>query len=45
MSITNPADCEVRSMIRYLNAKNIRSAEIHLQLVEMSGEGDKNKRA
>jgi hypothetical protein len=35
---TNPADREVRSVIPFLNAKNIRLAEIHRQLVEVYGE-------
>jgi hypothetical protein len=38
MSIANTADFEVRSVIRFLNAKNIRPAEIHHQLVEVYGE-------
>jgi hypothetical protein len=40
MSITNPADCKGRSMIRFLNAKSIRPAEIHRKLVEVYGEGE-----
>jgi hypothetical protein len=43
MSITNPADCEVRSVIRFLNAKNTHPAEIHRQLVEVYGEGVMNE--
>jgi hypothetical protein len=43
MSITNPADCEVRSVIRFLNAQNIRPAEIHRQRVEVYGEGVMNE--
>jgi hypothetical protein len=39
MSITNPANCEVRSVIRFLNVKNICPTEIHHQLVEFYGEG------
>ncbi|GBM73510.1 hypothetical protein AVEN_103941-1 [Araneus ventricosus] len=34
----DPADCEVRSVIRFLNAKKIKPAEIHRQLVEIYGE-------
>ncbi|GBN52762.1 hypothetical protein AVEN_145181-1 [Araneus ventricosus] len=34
-TIADPADCEVRSVIRFLNVK---SAEIHHQLVEIYGE-------
>jgi hypothetical protein len=42
MSITNPADCEVCSVIQFLNAKNIRPAEIHRELVKVYGEGVMN---
>ncbi|GBM12460.1 hypothetical protein AVEN_55296-1 [Araneus ventricosus] len=37
-TISDPADCEVRSVIRFLNAKKVRPAEIHRQLVEIYGE-------
>ncbi|GBN92351.1 hypothetical protein AVEN_131824-1 [Araneus ventricosus] len=37
-TIADPADCEVRSVIRILNAKNVKPAEIHRQLVEIYGE-------
>ncbi|GBN58813.1 hypothetical protein AVEN_7787-1 [Araneus ventricosus] len=37
-TIANPADCEVRSVIWFLNAKNVKPAEIHHQLVEIYGE-------
>ncbi|GBN09976.1 hypothetical protein AVEN_159697-1 [Araneus ventricosus] len=33
-----PADCEVRSVIRFLNAKNVKPDEIHRELVEIYGE-------
>ncbi|GBO40419.1 hypothetical protein AVEN_193534-1, partial [Araneus ventricosus] len=36
-TIVDPADCEVRSGIRFLNAKNVKPAEIHRQLVEING--------
>ncbi|GBO08985.1 hypothetical protein AVEN_60414-1 [Araneus ventricosus] len=36
-TIADPADCEVRSVIRFLNAKKVKPAEIHLQLVEIYG--------
>jgi hypothetical protein len=39
MSITNPADFDKYSVIRFLKAKIIRPAEILLQLVEVFGEG------
>ncbi|GBL93465.1 hypothetical protein AVEN_59668-1 [Araneus ventricosus] len=37
-TIADPADCEVRSVIRFLNANNVKPAEIHRQLVEIYGE-------
>ncbi|GBL90488.1 hypothetical protein AVEN_210988-1 [Araneus ventricosus] len=37
-AIADPADCEVRSVIRFLNAKNVKPPEIHRQLVEIYGE-------
>ncbi|GBN78920.1 hypothetical protein AVEN_149823-1 [Araneus ventricosus] len=37
-TIADPADCEVRSVIRFLNAKKVKPAEIHRQLVEVYGE-------
>jgi hypothetical protein len=38
MKIENPASCEIRSMIKILNAKNIRPAEIYRQVCEVDGE-------
>ncbi|GBL95834.1 hypothetical protein AVEN_227091-1 [Araneus ventricosus] len=37
-TIADPADCEVRSVIRFLNRKKVKAAELHLQLVENYGE-------
>ncbi|GBM09411.1 hypothetical protein AVEN_184109-1 [Araneus ventricosus] len=37
-TIADPADCEVRSVIRFLNKNNVKQAEIHRQLVEVYGE-------
>ncbi|GBL94549.1 hypothetical protein AVEN_235634-1 [Araneus ventricosus] len=37
-TISDPADCEVRSAIRFSNAKKVQPAEIHRQLVEIYGE-------
>ncbi|GBN07697.1 hypothetical protein AVEN_249463-1 [Araneus ventricosus] len=37
-TIADPADCEVRSVIRFLNAKKVKPAELHRQLVEIYGE-------
>jgi len=35
----NPADCEIRGVIRFLQAKNIQPADIHRQVCEVYGEG------
>ena len=35
--IQSPVKCEVRSMIRFLNAKGARPAEIHKQIVAVYG--------
>jgi len=35
--IQSPAKCEVRSVIRFLNAKIERPAEIHKQIVAVCG--------
>ncbi|GBN09138.1 hypothetical protein AVEN_229469-1 [Araneus ventricosus] len=37
-TIADPADCEVRSVIRFSNANNVKQAEIHRQLVLICGE-------
>jgi hypothetical protein len=36
--IENPAACEMLSVIRFLNAKNMKPAEIHCQLRDVYGE-------
>jgi len=36
--IDNPAVCEMRSVIRLLNAKNMTPVEIHRQLCDVYGE-------
>jgi len=36
--IENPAACEMRSVIRFLNAKNMKPAENHRQLCDVYGE-------
>jgi hypothetical protein len=38
----NPADCEVRSVIRFLNAQTVRATDIHRQLTAVHGEGVMN---
>jgi hypothetical protein len=43
MSIINPADCEVHLVVLFLNAKNICSAKIHHQLVEVYGKSVMNE--
>jgi hypothetical protein len=42
-NIENPATCEVRLVIRFLNAKNVCLTEIHRQIVEVYGEGTMNE--
>jgi transposase len=36
--IENAATCELRSVIRFLNAKNIKPVDIHRQICEVYGE-------
>ena len=36
--ISTPADCEVRGMIQFLQAENVRPREIHQRLVAVYGE-------
>jgi hypothetical protein len=36
--ISNPAGCEVRGVIRFLQAENVRTCEIHQRLVAVYGE-------
>jgi len=36
-TITNPTDCEVRGVIRFLQAENVRPSEIHQRLVAVYG--------
>jgi hypothetical protein len=38
MKIENSASCEMRSMIKFLNAKNVRRVEIYRQVCEVYGE-------
>jgi hypothetical protein len=38
MNIEDPASCEIRSVIKFLNAINIRPAEIYRQVCEVYGE-------
>jgi hypothetical protein len=41
--IYNPADCEVRSVICFLNAQNVRAIDIHRQLTAVYSEGVMNE--
>ena len=34
-AINHPADCEIRSVIRFLTAKNVSAAEIHRQISDV----------
>jgi hypothetical protein len=36
--IEHPADCEIRSVIRFLNARNVKPADIYRQICEVYGE-------
>jgi hypothetical protein len=36
--IERPADCEIRYDIRFLNARNVKPADIHRQICEVYGE-------
>jgi hypothetical protein len=38
VSIQNPTKCEVRAVIRFLQAKGETAAEIHRQLLSVYGE-------
>jgi hypothetical protein len=38
MKIENPASCDIRSVIKFLNSKNIRLAQIYRQVCEVYGE-------
>ena len=33
--IENPADCEIRSVIRYLSAEGVKAVEIHRNICEV----------
>jgi hypothetical protein len=37
--IENPADCEIRAVIRFQQAKKIQPADIHREVCEVYGEG------
>jgi hypothetical protein len=33
-----PADCEIRSVVRFFYARNVKPADIHRQIYEVYGE-------
>jgi len=37
-AIEGTADCEIRSVIRFLNARNVLPSEIHHQICQMYGD-------
>ena len=37
MMIERSADCEIRSVVRFLNARNMKPADIHRQICEVYG--------
>ena len=37
-AIEGAADCEIRSVIRFLNARNVLPSEIHHQICQVYGE-------
>jgi hypothetical protein len=41
--IENPAGCELRAVIRYLNAQNVHPIEIYGQLIAVYEEGVMNE--
>jgi hypothetical protein len=40
--VEHPADCEIRSVIRFSNARNVKPADIHRQICEVYGENAMN---
>jgi transposase len=36
--IERPASCEIRSVIRFFNARNVKPTDIHRQICEVYGE-------
>jgi hypothetical protein len=36
--IEHPTDCEIRSLVRFLNVRNVEPADIHRQICEVCGE-------
>ncbi|KFM66997.1 hypothetical protein X975_11606, partial [Stegodyphus mimosarum] len=37
-TISSPADCEIRAVIKFLNARNVKPAKIYRQVTEVYGE-------
>jgi len=42
-TIEEPADCEIRSLIRFLNARNVLPSKIHHQIYQVYGDNAMNK--
>ena len=38
--MNRPADCAIRSVIRFLNARNVKPPDIHCHIFEVYGEND-----
>ena len=41
-TIEGAADCEIRSVIRFLNSRNVLSSEIHHQICQVYGDNAMN---
>ena len=41
-TIARPVDCKIRSVIRFLNARKVKLADIHCQICEVYGENAMN---
>ena len=41
-TIEGPADCEIRSVIRFLNARNVLPSEIHRRICQVYGDNAKS---
>ncbi|KFM63861.1 hypothetical protein X975_08668, partial [Stegodyphus mimosarum] len=37
-TISSPTDCEIRAVIKFLNARNVKPAEIYQRVTEVYGE-------
>ena len=41
-TVVGAADCEIRSVIRFLDARNVLSSEIHHQICQVYGDNAMN---